>query len=78
LLLLLFCLPHILAAQAYGAQNSDETGTANHDTTQYFFYHALPYGSQATYNPMNVIINGGYGILQIPNYDDEYGRKIFT
>ncbi len=41
----------------------------------YYFYHALPYGTQAIYNPLNVIINGGFGILQIPCYD-EYGRKI--
>jgi len=41
----------------------------------YYFYHALPYGTQSIYNPLNVIINGGFGILQIPCYD-EYGRKI--
>jgi hypothetical protein len=40
----------------------------------FHFYHALPYGSQANYNPLNVIINGGYGVLQIPNYTD---RKAF-
>lgn len=34
----------------------------------YYFYRALPYGSQMTYNPLNVVINGGYGILQIPEY----------
>ncbi|MBU2593495.1 MAG: hypothetical protein KKG02_02980 [Candidatus Edwardsbacteria bacterium] len=43
------------------------------DTT-YYFYQALPYGSQANYDPFNVIINGGYGVLQIPNYTD---RRIF-
>jgi hypothetical protein len=48
------------------------------DSLPYYFYHALPYGSQATYNPLNVIINGGYGILQIPSYEDEYDRKIFS
>jgi hypothetical protein len=37
----------------------------------YFFYHALPYGTQANCNPMNVIINGGYGILQIPDFIGE-------
>lgn len=49
------------------------------ESRPHFFYHALPYGTQANYNPMNVIINGGYGILQIPNsIDDEYGREIFN
>jgi hypothetical protein len=47
------------------------------DSTVYYFYHALPYGSQANYNPLNVIINGGYGILQIPTYYDGLDRKIF-
>jgi hypothetical protein len=47
------------------------------DSLPYYFYHALPYGSQANYNPFNVIINGGYGILQVPYfYADEFDRKI--
>lgn len=48
------------------------------DPRPYFFYHALPYGTQANYNPVNVIINGGYGILQIgQSTSTEYGRMIF-
>ncbi len=44
-----------------------------------YFYHDLPYGSQANFTPLNVIINGGYGILQIPYYtNDEYQRRIFA
>lgn len=44
-----------------------------------YFYQHLPYGSQANFTPWNVIINGGYGILQIPYYtNDEYQRRIFT
>lgn len=47
------------------------------DSRPYYFYHALPYGTQATYNPLNVIINGGYGILQIRQYSgDEDDLKI--
>jgi len=42
--------------------------------TAYYFYRGLPYGSQANYDPLNVIINGGYGVLQIPNYTD---RQVF-
>jgi hypothetical protein len=48
------------------------------ESRPYYFYHALSYGTQAIYNPMNVIINGGYGILQIPqSISTMYGRKIF-
>lgn len=39
------------------------------DTASYF-YRGLPYGSQANYGPLNVVINGGYGILQVPSYSD--------
>ncbi|UCD06187.1 MAG: hypothetical protein JSV98_02870 [candidate division WOR-3 bacterium] len=60
-----------------GDEQNHGTASAG-DTNQYFFYRALPYGTQANYNPMNVIINGGYGILQIRDYTDEYDRKIFT
>jgi hypothetical protein len=42
---------------------------ASPDTTAYF-YRGLPYGSQANYNPLNVLVNGGYGILQVPSYPD--------
>ena len=51
--------------------------TSNHGGRPHYFYHALPYGTQATYNPFNVIINGGYGILQIRQYsNDEDVRRI--
>lgn len=35
----------------------------------YYFYHGLNYGSEALVQPLRLIINGGYGILQI------YGRE---
>lgn len=45
------------------------------DTASFYFYKGLPYGSQAAYNPGNVIINGGYGIFQVPaRY---HNRQIF-
>jgi hypothetical protein len=53
------------------------TSSLAQDSRPHYFYHALPYGSQANYNPLNVIINGGYGILQIPSYNDGFDRKIF-
>ena len=33
----------------------------------YYFYHGLNYGSQSCYNPATLIINGGFGIMQISN-----------
>lgn len=30
----------------------------------YYFYHSLPYGSEALYNPLSVILNGSYDVLQ--------------
>jgi hypothetical protein len=32
---------------------------------QAYFYHGYAFGSEATYNPIATIINGGYGILQL-------------
>ncbi len=39
-----------------------------------FFYHALPYGSEATFNPLSTIVNGGYGNFQI---GERFARPIF-
>lgn len=32
-----------------------------------YFYHGYTFGSEATYNPIATIINGGYGIMQVGN-----------
>lgn len=32
-----------------------------------YFYHGLNYGSEACYNPLTLIVNGGFGIMQINN-----------
>jgi hypothetical protein len=37
------------------------------------FYHPLEYGSASEYNPLSMVLNSGYGILQYPNRP----RKIF-
>lgn len=34
----------------------------------YYFYKHLNYGSQSTYNPVSIILNGGYDILQYDGY----------
>ncbi len=35
----------------------------------YYFYHGYDYGSEATFNPLSIIINGGYGIFQLGQRD---------
>jgi hypothetical protein len=45
------------------------------DTSQFFFYKPYGYGSQAAFNPLNVVINGGYGIWQIATQLSD--RRIF-
>ena len=40
------------------------------DEGPYFFYHGRNYGSEALINPLRLIINGGYGIMQIDNRDN--------
>lgn len=37
----------------------------------YLYYHGLDYGSQTLIHPLRMIINGGYGILQIENRDNK-------
>lgn len=52
------------------------TACGHPDSSSLFFYQGLGYGSQAVYNPGTVIVNGGYGIWQVPV---NYGyRKIFA
>lgn len=52
----------------------------------YYFYHHLPYGSDAIYTPVSVILNGGYDVLQfdgmqrnITRYPYQYaGRNVIA
>jgi hypothetical protein len=49
--------------------------TLSAEEQPYYFYQPLPYGSQATYTPLTLLFNGGFGICQIPEY---YGvRSLF-
>lgn len=36
----------------------------------YFFYHGLNYGSESIIHPVRLIINGGFGIMQMDNRDN--------
>lgn len=38
-----------------------------------YFYHELPYGSEASYNPWNLILNGSYDVLQFDNMPRNLG-----
>ncbi len=40
---------------------------AQPEDTTFYFYHGKSYGSEAIFNPLTVIINGGFGIVQISN-----------
>lgn len=43
------------------------------NSQQAYFYKGRDYGSEALYNPLYLLLNGGYDILQL----QEYNRKIF-
>jgi len=55
----------------YGEAGWTDT-IAGHDGT-YYFYQGRDYGSQALIHPLRLIINGGYGIMQISNRDNRPG-----
>ncbi len=38
----------------------------------FYFYHALPYGSERLVGPTRMIINGGFGILQMENRSNQF------
>jgi hypothetical protein len=40
-------------------------------TEEPYFYHNYPYGSQANYNPLSMIMNASYDILQLSNQNNK-------
>ncbi len=40
----------------------------------YLYYHGLDYGSQSLEHPLRLILNGGFGIMQIQNRDNRPGK----
>jgi hypothetical protein len=47
------------------------------DKNTYFFYQGKNYGSEAFYHPLRVIINGGFGIMQISNRPNDLSTVNF-
>jgi hypothetical protein len=41
------------------------------EDTTFYFYHGKSYGSEAIFHPLRVIINGGFGIMQISNRSND-------
>jgi hypothetical protein len=39
---------------------------------QQYFYHGRNFGSEALFNPINLIINSGYGIMQMEDYSRDF------
>ena len=44
----------------------------------YFFYRGLDYGSQSLIHPLRLILNGGFGIMQISNRDNRPGKIMYA
>ena len=40
---------------------------------RFYFYRGLDYGSEALTHPLRMILNGGYGIMQVANRDNHIG-----
>ncbi len=53
---------------ATGAIAADETdNSASVDQERYYFYKGYDYGSDALVHPLRMVLNGGYGIMQLSN-----------
>ena len=44
---------------------------------RYYYYRGLDYGSQALIHPLRLILNGGFGIMQIENLDNRPGKIMY-
>ncbi|MGD9548109.1 MAG: hypothetical protein AB7V45_11285 [Candidatus Krumholzibacteriia bacterium] len=43
----------------------------------YYYYHGLDYGSQSLVHPLRLILNGGFGIMQIENRDNRPAKVMY-
>jgi hypothetical protein len=53
------------------ASGDEPTGGAAGSEPEYFFYKRLPYGSDRLTSPLRLILNGGFGILQVENRSNQ-------
>lgn len=44
----------------------------------YYFFRGMDYGSQSLIHPLRLIINGGYGIMQISNRSNQPGKVAYA
>jgi hypothetical protein len=51
-----------------------QRGVSGRDSTECYFYTHPEYGSQSTFNPISVLMNGGYDIVQTGMYDSRLFR----
>ena len=56
----------LLMLPVYAAADPPLAG-ADAATSEYYFYHGLDFGSERLIGPVRLIINGGFGILQMEN-----------
>jgi hypothetical protein len=53
-----------------GPPGGRDAGDTRATEEPYFFYRALPYGSESLVHPLRIIINGGFGITSFDNRDN--------
>ena len=66
----LLVISSIVAALCVARPAPAETGGGGADERPYYFYRALPYGSESLVHPLRTIINGGFGITSFDNRDN--------
>lgn len=62
------CWIGLTAIALFGALTAPRARAAEPDTTRYF-YRRHPYGSDVLVNPLQLVVNGSFGILQLENRD---------
>jgi hypothetical protein len=65
----LAALAALLLLLGAAAPNSSRAESIGPDGEVYYFYGRRDYGSEAMIHPLRLILNGGYGILQLDNRD---------
>lgn len=77
-LVAIFHLAGPAAAQTEETPYLPWTSTIEGKAGDYYFFHGLDYGSDSLIHPLRLIINGGYGILQVQNRDNRPGRVMYA